>query len=95
MTGRRAGALWTGAGAARAGKRLRSGSRATAIIVRVAVDARHRGRFRFSQGAAAHEPQLDIHLPCAQRPNALATLASLPPARRASRVELLGVLKSE
>ena len=59
------------------GKRLRTGSGATAsvlTIVGVAADARHRGRFRFSQGAAAHEPQMDIYLPYAQRPNALVTL---------------------
>ena len=43
-------------------------------VVGVAADARHRGRFRFSQGAAAHEPQLDVYLPYAQRPNALVTL---------------------
>ena len=40
----------------------------------MAADARHRGRFRFSQGASAYEPQLDIYLPYAQRPNALVTL---------------------
>ena len=42
-------------------------------IVGVAADARHRGRFRFSQGGAAWAPQLDIYLPYAQRPNALVT----------------------
>jgi hypothetical protein len=43
-------------------------------IVGVAADARHRGRFRFSEGAAAHEPQLDIYLPFEQRPNSLLTI---------------------
>jgi ABC-type antimicrobial peptide transport system permease subunit len=40
----------------------------------VAADARHRGRFRFSQGASAFESQLDIYFPYAQRPNALVTI---------------------
>jgi predicted permease len=40
-------------------------------VVGLAADARHRGRFRFTTGAAAHQPQLDIYLPYAQRPNAL------------------------
>ena len=44
-------------------------------IVGVAADARHRGRFRFSDdAAAAHEAQLDIYVPYSQRPNALVTL---------------------
>jgi putative ABC transport system permease protein len=58
------------------GRQIRSGSGPTAstiTIVGVAADARHRGRFRFSQGAAAHEPQLDLYLAFAQRPNGLAT----------------------
>ncbi len=67
--------LWPGQDAI--GKRLRTGSGATAtplIVVGVAADARHRGRFRFSQGPAAHEPQLDLYLPYAQRPNGLVTI---------------------
>ena len=59
------------------GKRLRTGSGQTATlltVVGVAADARHRGRFRFSEGAAAHEPQLDLYLPYAQRPNGLLTI---------------------
>jgi putative ABC transport system permease protein len=59
------------------GRQVRSGSGATAstiTIVGVAADARHRGRFRFSEGAMAHEPQLDLYLPYAQRPNGLVTL---------------------
>ena len=59
------------------GRQLRTGSGPTAgmlTIVGVAADARHRGRFRFSEGAAAHEPQLDLYLPYAQRPNGLVTL---------------------
>ncbi len=58
------------------GRQVRSGSGATAsttTIVGVAADARHRGRFRFSEGAAAYEPQLDIYYPFAQRPNSLVT----------------------
>ena len=67
--------LWPGENPV--GRQVRSGSGATAstiTIVGVAADARHRGRFRFSQGAMAHEPQLDLYLPYAQRPNALVTL---------------------
>ena len=67
--------LWPGQEAV--GRRFRSGSGATASIVTVvgvAADARHRGRFRFSLGAEAHVPQLDIYLPFAQRPNGLVTL---------------------
>ena len=59
------------------GRQLRTSTAANApltTIVGVAADARHRGRFRFSQGGAAHAPQLDIYLPYAQRPNALVTL---------------------
>jgi putative ABC transport system permease protein len=66
--------LWPGQSAI--GRRLRSGrgDRATLLtVVGVAADARHRGRFRFSEGAAAFEPQLDVYLPFAQRPNALVT----------------------
>jgi putative ABC transport system permease protein len=58
------------------GRQVRTGGPATApatTIVGVAADARHRGRFRFSQGAAAYEPQLDIYFPYAQRPNSLVT----------------------
>ncbi len=39
-------------------------------VVGVAADARHRGRFRFRTGSWADQPQLDIYLPIAQRPNA-------------------------
>jgi putative ABC transport system permease protein len=59
------------------GRQVRSGSGTTAstiTIVGVAADARHRGRFRFSLGAAAYEPQLDLYLAYAQRPNGLVTL---------------------
>jgi putative ABC transport system permease protein len=59
------------------GRQLRTGAGAAATIVTVvgvAADARHRGRFRFSEGAAAHEPQLDLYLPYSQRPNGLVTL---------------------
>jgi hypothetical protein len=59
------------------GRQLRTSTAANApltTIVGVAADARHRGRFRFSQGGAAFAPQLDIYLPYAQRPNALVTL---------------------
>jgi predicted permease len=63
-------ALWPGQEAL--GRQLRVGTAAAPVtIVGVAADARHRGRFRFSLGAAAHEPQLDIYFPYAQRPNAL------------------------
>jgi hypothetical protein len=67
--------LWPGPDAI--GRRFRSGSGATAsliTVVGVAGDARHRGRFRFSLGAEAHVPQLDIYLPFSQRPNGLVTL---------------------
>jgi putative ABC transport system permease protein len=66
--------LWPGQDAV--GRQVRAGA-ATSVpitIVGVAADARHRGRFRFSQGAAAYEAQLDIYLPYAQRPNALVAL---------------------
>ncbi len=59
------------------GKQLRTLRTPTApltTVVGVVADARHRGRFRFTTGAAAHEPQLDIYLPYAQRPNALVVL---------------------
>ena len=58
------------------GRQLRTGTAANppvTTIIGVAADARHRGRFRFSQGGAAYAPQLDIYLPYAQRPNALVT----------------------
>jgi putative ABC transport system permease protein len=66
--------LWPGHDAV--GKQLRAGAATTPpiTVIGVAADARHRGRFRFSQGAAAYEPQLDIYLPFAQRPSALLTL---------------------
>ncbi len=67
--------LWPGQDAV--GRRFRSGSGPTAsmiTVVGVAADARHRGRFRFSLGAEAHVPQLDIYLPFSQRPNGLVTL---------------------
>jgi putative ABC transport system permease protein len=65
--------LWPGQDAV--GRQLRVGAATTPLVtvVGVAADARHRGRFRFSQGAAAHEPQLDIYLPYAQRPGTLIT----------------------
>jgi len=59
------------------GRQVRTSTAANApltTIVGLAADARHRGRFRFSEGAAAYEPQLDIYFPYAQRPNALVTL---------------------
>jgi predicted permease len=59
------------------GRQLRTGTGATAAtvtVVGVAADARHRGRFRFSEGAAVQEPQLDLYFPYAQRPNGLVTL---------------------
>jgi len=59
------------------GRQFRTGSGATAstvTVIGVAADARHRGRFRFSEGAAAHEPQLDVYFPYAQRSNGLLTL---------------------
>ena len=58
------------------GRQLLTGTAANTpvtTIVGVAADARHRGRFRFSQGGAAYAPQLDIYMPYAQRPNALVT----------------------
>jgi hypothetical protein len=67
--------LWPGQDAI--GRQLRAGSGASATtltVIGVAADARHRGRFRFSEGAAAHEAQLDLYLPYAQRPNALVTI---------------------
>jgi predicted permease len=66
--------LWPGQDAV--GRQIRIGATTTppVTIVGVAADARHRGRFRFSRGAAAYESQLDIYLPYAQRPNALITL---------------------
>jgi putative ABC transport system permease protein len=65
--------LWPGQDAI--GRQVRVGtSPAPVTIVGVAADARHRGRFRFSLGASAHEPQLDIYFPYAQRPNALVTI---------------------
>ena len=67
--------LWPGQSAV--GKRFRtsaSGATVNVTVVGVAADARHRGRFRFSQGAAAHEPQLDLYLPFEQRPNGLITI---------------------
>jgi putative ABC transport system permease protein len=65
--------LWPGEDAV--GRQLRVGAANSPLVtvVGVAADARHRGRFRFSQGAAAHEPQLDIYLPYAQRPGTLIT----------------------
>jgi predicted permease len=57
------------------GRLLRVGTSPVAVsVVGVAADARHRGRFRFSQGANAYESQLDIYFPYAQRPNALITI---------------------
>ena len=63
--------LWPGQDAV--GRQIRSGAQTTPpfTIVGVAADARHRGRFRFSLGAAAYEPQLDIYVPYAQLPNSL------------------------
>lgn len=65
--------MWPGQDAV--GRQLRVGAATTPLVtvVGVAADARHRGRFRFSQGAAAHEPQLDIYLPYAQRAGTLIT----------------------
>jgi predicted permease len=65
--------LWPGQDAV--GRQLRAGASTTPLItvVGVAADARHRGRFRFSFGALAYDPQLDIYLPYSQRPNALVT----------------------
>lgn len=67
--------LWPGQDAV--GRQLRAGAGPTAVtftVIGVAADARHRGRFRFSQGAMANEPQLDLYFPYAQRPNSLVTL---------------------
>jgi predicted permease len=66
--------LWPGQDAV--GRQIRAGAASSPpiTIVGVAADARHRGRFRFSSGASAHEPQLDLYLPYSQRPNALVTL---------------------
>jgi putative ABC transport system permease protein len=63
--------LWPGENAV--GKQLRAGAATSPpiTVIGVAADARHRGRFRFSLGAAAYEPQLDIYFPYAQRPNGL------------------------
>jgi len=63
--------LWPGEDAV--GKQLRAGAATSTpiTVIGVAADARHRGRFRFSLGAAAYEPQLDIYFPYAQRPNGL------------------------
>jgi len=66
--------LWPGRSAI--GQRLLAGSGAATTLVEVvgvAADALHRGRFRFSEGAEAFAPQLDIYLPFAQRPNGLVT----------------------
>jgi predicted permease len=82
--------LWPGQDAI--GKRLRTGSGTAAsmlTVIGVAADARHRGRFRFSEGAAAHEPQLDLYLPYAQRPNGLVTIGvrtAGPPANASQMV---------
>ena len=67
--------LWPGRDAV--GQRFRTtvaGASVAVTVIGVAADARHRGRFRFSQGAAAHEPQLDLYLPFEQRPNGLVTI---------------------
>lgn len=62
--------LWPGENAL--GKQLRTSPATPPItVIGVAAEARHRGRFRFSLGTAAFEPQLDIYFPYAQRPNAL------------------------
>lgn len=65
--------LWPGQDAV--GRQLRVGAPTTPLVtvIGVAADARHRGRFRFSQGASAYESQLDIYLPYAQRPGTLIT----------------------
>ena len=81
------------------GRQLRTSTAANApltTIVGVAADARHRGRFRFSEGGAADAPQLDIYFPYAQRPNALVTLgirtAGAPDAQvNAVRAAIAGV----
>jgi predicted permease len=54
--------------------RAADGSLAPLQIIGIAADVKHRGRFRFALGSRAHEPQLDIYLPYAQRPNALVVL---------------------
>lgn len=66
--------LWPGQDAV--GRQLRAGAADSPVItvIGVAADARHRGRFRFSQGASAYEPQLDVYLPYSQRPGSLVTL---------------------
>jgi putative ABC transport system permease protein len=66
--------LWPGQDAV--GRQFRTGAASSVplTVIGVAADVRHRGRFRFSSGSAADEPQLDIYLPFAQRPNALVTL---------------------
>jgi predicted permease len=57
------------------GRQLRIGAvPAPVTVIGLAADARHRGRFRFSEGAAAYEPQLDIYFPYAQRPNSMVTI---------------------
>ncbi len=66
------------------GKQLRTSTAPNApltTIVGLAADARHRGRFRFTTGAAAYEPQLDIYMPYAQRPNALVVFGVRTTAR--------------
>ncbi|MFM8533740.1 MAG: FtsX-like permease family protein [Acidimicrobiia bacterium] len=65
--------MWPGQDAV--GRQLRVGAPNTPLVtvIGVAADARHRGRFRFSQGASAYEPQLDVYLPYAQRPGTLLT----------------------
>lgn len=65
--------MWPGLDAV--GRQLRVGAANTppVTVIGVAADARHRGRFRFSEGASAHEAQLDIYLPYAQRPGTLIT----------------------
>ncbi len=65
--------LWPGQDAL--GRQMRVGAPTTPLVtvIGVAADARHRGRFRFSQGASAYESQLDIYLPYAQRPGTLIT----------------------
>jgi predicted permease len=67
-------ALWPGQDPV--GRQLRVGTQATPLtVIGVAADARHRGRFRFSEGgASAREPQLDIYFPYAQRANALVSI---------------------
>jgi predicted permease len=84
------------------GKQLRTSTAPNApvtTVVGLAADARHRGRFRFTTGAAAYEPQLDIYLPYAQRPNALVVFGvrtSAPPDTQinAVRAAIAGVDRS-